>query len=120
MRHKKLSQQRSPANVLIVEEETQPLPALAGRTFRAFLIQHHLSILDVALEARVRLLTVWNIERENPVSRQHAEMVCAGLYRLTGFHYRGRITLFLERARQDAQARDEQEQPVGLRREKFL
>lgn len=77
----------------LVEEETQPLPDLTAQLFPAFLALHELSILDVALAARVRLLTVWKIEHNEPVSLQHAEMVRAGIYRLTGIRYRGPIML---------------------------
>jgi len=52
----------------------------------------------------VRLLTVWNVERDNPISRQHAEMVRTGLYRLTGVYYSARIILRQEQPGPGAQA----------------
>lgn len=98
MKHTQIPRQQSPAEMLMIEEETQPLPTLRGLAFRAFLAKHELSLLDVALAAGVRLLTVWNIERDNPISCQHAEMVRVGLYRLTGVNYRGGMLLHSEYA----------------------
>jgi hypothetical protein len=85
--------QKLPLQMWVSEEETRPLPALAGLAFRAFLAKYGLSMLDVALAAEVRLLTVWNIGCNNPVSPRHAEQVRAALYRLTGTRYRGGIVL---------------------------
>src|SRR5258707_15432708 len=99
MRRKQIPHQQLPAEMWITKEETEPLPAMMGLAFRTFLSRHDLSILDVALEAGVRLLTIWNIEHNNPISHRHAERVCAGLYRLTGVHYRGHITLRVDNAR---------------------
>ena len=87
-----------PAQLSMSEEDTQPLPTLRGLAFRAFLNKHRLSILDVALAAGVRLLVVWNIAHDNPISRQQATMVRTGLYRLTGLEYHGGILLRAERA----------------------
>lgn len=98
IRREHTSQQQSPAQMWMVEEETQPLPTLAGLAFRAFLAKYGLSMRDVALAAGVRLLTVWNITRDLPISRQQAEMVRAGIYWLTGVCYRGGMVLHLERA----------------------
>jgi hypothetical protein len=78
------------------EEETQPLVPLRGLAFRAFLEKHRLSLLDVARAAEVRLLVVWKITRDQPVSSQQARMVRTGLAVLTGTYYRGGITLYLE------------------------
>jgi hypothetical protein len=112
---------RQPSEIWCAEVETQPLPVLRGLAFRAFLARYELSRLDVALAAGVRLLTVWNIERDNPVSRQQAALVYAGLYRLTGVQYRGRIMLHMEYKRLEMQARVEQKQPMdGLRKIRFL
>src|SRR5258706_15508697 len=95
MKHKQVPQPPSPASMWIAIEETQPLPGLREMAFRAFLIRHKLSLLDVALAAGVRLLTVWNVEQDYPISRQHAEKVRVGLHRLTGVDYRGGITVHL-------------------------
>ncbi len=84
------------ARMWMSDEETQPLPTLRGLAFRAFLVKYGLLLRDVALEADVRLLTVWNITRDLPISRRQAEKVRAALCRLTGAHYRGRIALRLE------------------------
>ena len=76
-----------------MNDETQPLAALRrdmahNWDFCAYLDQHQLSILDVALTARVRLLVVWRIQQGMPVSMSHANQVRAALYRLTGVAYR--------------------------------
>src|SRR5215831_18732359 len=95
-KRKKPPQPSSPVQPCLAEEKTQPLPTLRELAFRAFLELHQLSLLDVAGAAGGRLLTVWKVARDHPVSRQQAEMVRAGLYRLTGKQYRGGITLRLE------------------------
>jgi len=89
-------QQPSPARMRVAEEGTQPLATLRGLAFRAFLAKHELSVRDVARAAGVRLLVVWNITRDLPVSHQQAEMVRAGLCLLTGVYYHGRIALWSE------------------------
>jgi hypothetical protein len=77
----------------MAEERTQPLLTLRALAFQLFLAKHELCVRDVARAAQVRLLVVWNITRDLPVSHQQAEMVRAGLYLLTGAGYRGGITL---------------------------
>jgi len=99
MQDKPIPQQSSPVHTWMVEEQTQPLPTLRGLAFRFFLARHKLTMLDVARAADVRMLTVWSITRDLPISRQQAEMVRAGLYRLTGTQYRGGITLRPDHAR---------------------
>jgi hypothetical protein len=59
----------------------------SGAAFRAYLQHFGLSILDVALAARVRLSTVWNIEQGIPIRAEHAQAVRSGLHRLTGREY---------------------------------
>jgi hypothetical protein len=92
----------------VSEEETRPLPVLAGLAFRAFLEKYGLSMLDVALAAEVRLLTVWNIGRSHPVSSRHAEQVRAALYRLTGTRYRGGIVVRAERTNREYEKKEQQ------------
>lgn len=75
------------------DEGTQPLPTLGALAFQLFLHKHGLSILDVALAAQVRLLTVWRISRGLPVSSKKASMVRDGIYRLTRVIYRGLIVV---------------------------
>ena len=86
----------------MAEERTQPLPTLRALAFQLFLAKHELSVRDVARAARVRLLVVWNITRDLPISHQQAEMVRAGLYVLTGASYRGGITLHQEQMAPEA------------------
>ena len=59
--------------------------------FRVFVEQHRLSLLDVALAAGVRLMTVWNIQQGRPVRAASAQAVRAALLRLTGRPYGGPI-----------------------------
>ncbi len=89
-------QQPSPVQMGMAEERTQPVPTLRALAFQLFLEKHGLCVRDVARAAQVRLLVVWNITRDLPVSHQQAEMVRAGLYLLTGVYYRGGITLHPE------------------------
>ena len=79
----------------INEIKTQPLPTLRALAFQAFLARHSLSLLEVALAAGVRLLTVWRVTRDLPVTSQQAERVRAGLYCLTGVRYRGGLTVYV-------------------------
>jgi hypothetical protein len=73
------------------EEATQPLPTISRLVFEGFLNRYQLSLLDVAQAAGVRLLTVWRVMRDLPVSEQQAAQVYAALERLAGVPYRGRI-----------------------------
>lgn len=75
------------------EVPTQPLPNIARLTFEGFLARYQLSMLDVARTAGVRLLTIWRVMRGEPVSEDQARQVYAGLERLAGVPYRGRIRL---------------------------
>ena len=75
----------------LADEETRPLPAIGSLDFQSYLDSHALSIRDVALAARVRLLVVWNIVRGNPVLPGDAGRVRAALFLLTREHYRGPI-----------------------------
>jgi hypothetical protein len=75
------------------DEQTQPLPNIARLTFEDFLNRYQISMLDVARAAEVRLLTIWRVMRDLPISEQQAQQVYAGLYRLAGVPYRGRIRL---------------------------
>ena len=59
--------------------------------FRAFVEQYRLTLLDVALAAGVRLMTVWNIQQGRPVRAPSAQAVRAALLQLTGRPYTGPI-----------------------------
>jgi hypothetical protein len=76
-----------------MEEQTQPLPPLAPLIFEHFLARYQLTILDVALAAGVRLLTVWRAMHDYPISIEQAAQVRRGLYHLTGVSYRGHIRI---------------------------
>ncbi len=75
------------------EGPTQPLPVISRLIFEGFLTRYQLSMLEVAQEAGVRLLTIWRVMRDLPVSEQQAAQVHAALERLAGVPYRGRIRL---------------------------
>ena len=61
--------------------------------FQAYLQQHHLEVLDVAVRTGVRYLVVWNILHNHPVTSAHATQVRAGLQRMTGIPYEGPIAI---------------------------
>jgi hypothetical protein len=72
----------------------------SGVMFQAYLKQHHLNPLHVALTSGVRYATVWNIAHTIPVRAAHAELVRAGLQRLTGIPYTAPIPLLPPSAKQ--------------------
>lgn len=61
--------------------------AESSAAFRAYLQRFGLSRLDVALAARVRLMTVWKIEQGLPIRAEDALAVCSSLHHLTGVSY---------------------------------
>jgi len=67
--------------------------AASSAAFRAYLRHFELTILDVALAARVRLLTVWKIEQGLPIRAEHALAVRSGLHHLTGVSYSALIPI---------------------------
>ncbi len=67
--------------------------AEASAAFRAYLQHFELSLLDVALAAKVRLMAVWKIEQGLPIREADALAVRSGLYHLTGVPYTGLIPL---------------------------
>jgi hypothetical protein len=79
------------------KEETQPLPTIARLTFEGFLTRYQLSMLDVARAAGVRLLTIWRVVHDLPISEQQARQGYAGLAHLAGVSYRGYIRLHAAR-----------------------
>jgi hypothetical protein len=87
----------------MMDEDTHLLPLLdtgenqaSANAFCAYLQQYGLHPLDVALTSRVRYLTVWNVERGNPISAEHAMRLRAGLHQLTGVLYTAPILLLAE------------------------
>ncbi len=52
-----------------------------------------LSLLDIALAAKVRLMAVWKIEQGLPIRDADAQAVRSGLYRLTGAPYTALIPI---------------------------
>lgn len=78
------------------EQETVPLHTMALRgaaLFQAYLLRFNLHPLDVALASHVRYLTVWNIQRGNPITAAQAAQVRTGLYSLTGVPFTSPLAL---------------------------
>jgi hypothetical protein len=67
--------------------------AISSAAFRAYLQRFELTILGVALAARVRLLTVWKIEQGLPIRPQDALAVRASLQQITGVPYPALISV---------------------------
>lgn len=90
---KRKCERQTPSEQQTREEQTQPLPPLAPLVLEHFLARYQPTLLDVARAAGVRLLTVWRVVHDYPISGAQAEQVRLGLYRLTGASYRGRIRI---------------------------
>jgi hypothetical protein len=81
--------------------------AASSAVFRAYLQRFELSPLDVALAARVRLMTVWKIEQGLPIRAADALAVRTGLQQVTGVPYTALIPvipaelLWMTRGRND-------------------
>lgn len=65
----------------------------ARTAYHAYAQRFELSLLDVALAARVRLLIVWRVAQGLPVGEANAQAVRAALLRLTGVPYQGQIAV---------------------------
>ena len=89
----------------LTQQETQPLPVGAA-AFQSYMIQHQLSLLDVALASRVRYLTVWRIAHALPVQGRHAALVRAGMQRLTGVPYIDSIALLTSLPEQQLRSKE--------------
>jgi hypothetical protein len=61
--------------------------AVSSAAFRAYLHHFELTLLDVALAGRVRLMTVWKVEQGLPIRAEDALAVRTGLQQVTGVHY---------------------------------
>lgn len=88
----------------IQSDDTLILPTLeikvASRAaFRGFLLRYGLSIQQVARAAEVPQLTIWSIDRGNPVRADYEQPVRTGLYRLTGVAYTAPIAIRQEKRR---------------------
>lgn len=71
----------------VADMETQPLPVIVPQSFQKYLERHRLTIRDVAQASHVRLLVVWNILHNNPISSEDAGRVRSGLFALTRERY---------------------------------
>lgn len=67
--------------------------AAARAAYRAYTQRFQLSVLDVALAARVRLPIVWRVAQGLPIGEANALAVRAALLRLTGVPYQGYIAV---------------------------
>jgi hypothetical protein len=61
--------------------------ATSSAAFRAYLHHFDLTLLGVALAAKVRLLTVWKIEQGLPIRAEDVLAVRTGLQQVTGVPY---------------------------------
>ena len=94
LQKEKITYQLGQKETWLAQAETQPLPTLRALAFQAFLERHALTLLDVAMAGGIRLLTVWKVAHDLPISPLQAASVRAGLARLTGECYRGGITVY--------------------------
>lgn len=67
--------------------------AAARASYRAYTQRFHLSVLDVALAASVRLPIVWRVAQGLPIGEAKAQAVRVALLRLTGVPYQGHIVV---------------------------
>ena len=72
---------------------SQDQGAISSAAFRTYLRHFELSLLDVALAARVRLMTVWKIEQGLPIRAEHALAVQTALQQITGVPYPSSISI---------------------------
>lgn len=75
---------------MLAVQKTIPLAAATTRSaanFRAFLHEHELCPLDLAVKSGIRYVTIWNITRGNPVRQEQAAIVRVCLWHLTGVWY---------------------------------
>lgn len=79
------------------EEETLYLPQIprltGGPAFRAFLREHQLTIVDVALAAQMRLMPVWQLWQNRPIKLREAQAIRETLYRLTGAYFTAPVAI---------------------------
>jgi hypothetical protein len=73
---------------VVIDEQTAPLPRLdasvvSREQFNTYLRKRNLTILDVALAGRLRLVHVWKVSRGEPVEAHHASAIRKALYALT-------------------------------------
>jgi len=61
--------------------------------FEAYLQQHHLEALTVAVAAQVRYTIVWNATRGNPIAPEHAQRIRQAVLAMTGIPFTGNIAL---------------------------
>lgn len=96
LRSKRMNSKKVMESTDVTSEETIPLDILAIRgaaRFQAYLTQHNLNPIDVAVASGVRYLTIWNIQRGFRVTRLHAAKVRAGLFQLTGIPFIDQIAM---------------------------
>jgi hypothetical protein len=73
-----------------IEQATLPASAVA---FRRYLREYQLQLLDVALKAGVRYMTVWRIWQGQPISSRNELLIRQGLLRMTGIPYTAPVLL---------------------------
>ena len=63
------------------------------QSFEEYLKQHNLEALTVALQARVRYMTVYNAIKGRPITPQHAGQLLEAVLRMTGTPFQGSFVL---------------------------
>ncbi len=88
------------------KEDTVVLPQMhrgaGGAAFCAFLHLHRLTIVDVAIAGKMRLLPIWRLAHDQPIRLHEAQSIRETLYRLAGTHFTAPIPI----VRSEWQGRD--------------
>ncbi|QBD78824.1 hypothetical protein EPA93_23695 [Ktedonosporobacter rubrisoli] len=76
----------------ISQQETLPLPLYD--TFRAYMERHRLTWVAVARLSGVRVIIVWRMWSDLPVTAANARQVCIAVEFLTGYAYLGTLPTY--------------------------
>lgn len=68
-------------------------PLVGGPAFCAFLHAHHLTIVDVAVAGKLRLLPVWRLSHDEPITLHEACVIRETLYQLTNERFTAPIAI---------------------------
>ncbi|HVB26191.1 MAG TPA: hypothetical protein VNG51_29905 [Ktedonobacteraceae bacterium] len=68
-------------------------PLVGGPAFCAFLHAHHLTIVDVALAGKMRLLPVWHLSHDVPIKLREARAIRETVYQLAGERFTAPIAI---------------------------
>lgn len=68
-------------------------PLVGGPAFCAFLHAHHLTIVDVAIAGKIRLLPIWQLSHDVPIKLHEARIIRETLYQLTDERFTAPIAI---------------------------